>query len=508
MSVYNAFRPPIHRKGGINVSAKFRVVETFDGYYLKILGKVDLNMLSKDLQRRKLDIDISRILREVVNAKEGQEILLVEKKEDLSAPVLIAIAPGKMSVVMTLNIKPGTKIPLDEVFQILKDQQIIHGINLERIKTLLNLKRPAYREVIAKGDLPENGADAQIEYLCEEPILQPIPDKDDFAYRTGGLILVQQGDVLARRTPATIGAFGCNVLGEIIHPRAGRNVDFNTGTNVRIDTNQAIAAIDGALHWEDGVLSVVEVTSLSGSSVKGEHTSSGKVLVTGDLSPESYIIAKDDIEIRGNVTGSTIISEKGSVFIKGGIIGNGQNIIQAAGNVEAQYCTASVLEVGRNLIIEEFIHASTLSVGKEAYCRALKEYPISEKTKPKHRKSADQSEISQESLGKTATEIKDLELEMKSLVDRLKILAAKPTSDGEVVDTLRRYTELSAKFDQLRQYHQDMINRRRDNSPGLLSLLLGPKLAYKVRYEKLPLDRLTKRSVVFFDHRKNRLMVL
>ena len=63
------------------MSANFEIVETFDGYYVKVTGKVDLNLLSQELRRHRLDVDVSKIMREIVNAKVGQEILILTKPE-------------------------------------------------------------------------------------------------------------------------------------------------------------------------------------------------------------------------------------------------------------------------------------------------------------------------------------------------------------------------------------------------------------------------------------------
>ena len=89
------------------MSANFRIIETFDGYYLKVTGKVDLNLLSQEIKRHNLDVDVSKIMREVVNAKVGQEILLqLKPEESTDGKIIITVGPGKMSALLTLNIRP------------------------------------------------------------------------------------------------------------------------------------------------------------------------------------------------------------------------------------------------------------------------------------------------------------------------------------------------------------------------------------------------------------------
>jgi len=494
------------------VSANFRIIETFDGYYLRVTGKVDLNLLSQELKRHNLDVDVSKIMREVVNAKVGQEILLQSKPEESDGKIIITVAPGKMSALLTLNIRPGEKVPLDEVYQKLKEKQVVHGVNLERIKTLINLKRPAFREVIATGNPPEPGQDASITYEYNQPKLDPVPVEDGFAYEPGYIIQVREGDVVARRTPSTLGVFGCNVLGEIVHPLPGRNVEFKVGDSVTIQGNTALAGRDGALTWEDSVLHITDLKTIDSDLQMGAVTAKGKVLVLGNVGPGTHIQAQDDVEIRGTLEGGTVVSVNGSVFAKRGIAGRSQ--VKAAGNVEAPFIEESTVAAGRNLVIDDYIFDSSLSVGRAVYLKTVKEY----KPESRRKKPADPDKTS--SPDETAADgptnpvrmkqinqaVKTLERDIKTFTSQFKNLVGREESRQELQEQLARYAKQVNSLHHLRQERQNLINKTGGRGLGLTGLLANVGVEFHTRYEEFLLEHPVINATALYNHLRNKVM--
>lgn len=495
------------------MSANFEIVETFDGYYVKVTGKVDLNLLSQELKRQRLDVDVSKIMRDIVNAKIGQEILLLSKPEEPEGKIVLTVAPGKMSALLTLNIRPGEKVPLDEVFQKLKEKQIVHGVNLERIKTLINLKRPAYRETIAVGDPPERGKDASIKYTYHQPTLDPSPVEDGFAYESGRIIMVRAGEVLAERTPSTLGVFGCNVLGEIVHPLPGRNLEFNVGKTITIQGNTASAGKDGALTWENSVLEVSDVTTVPEDLRMGVISAQGMVLVLGNVGPGAHIQAQGDVEIRGAVEGGTVTSVKGSVFVKGGIIGGSRSVIKAAGNIEAQFIEESTVHAGQNLIVARYVFDSSISVGKAVYFKTVKEFTLPDKvqigsratSQPETGKPLATALSYPEQVKQMSKDIKTIEREMKSFAARFKNLLEKEDLGPELREQLEIYFNQAERLDSLKQERQNLVNRWGGKGLGILGLLINVGVGFRVRYEQLVLEQPVTHVTMFYDYHKKQV---
>lgn len=497
------------------MSANFEIIETFDGYYVKVTGKVDLNLLSQELKRQRLEVDVSQIMREIVNARVGQEILLLSKPEEPEGKIVLTVAPGKMSVLLSLNIKPGEKVPLDVVFQKLKDKQIVHGVNLERIKTLINLKRPAFREVIATGDSPEPGLDARITYTYNQASLNPSPLKDGFAYEPGRIILIQKGEVLAQRIPSTLGTFGCNVLGEIVHPLPGRSLQFRVGKTVTVQGNTAVAAKDGAVTWEESGMEVIDVNTIPEDLRMGVISARGKVLVLGNVGAGARIQAQDDVEVRGSIEGATVVSVRGSVFVRGGIIGHGQTFIKAAGNVEAGFIEEATIEAGQNLIVDKYVWDSSVTVGQAVYFKTIKEFTPSGKDPIKSTlieqpestgSTANLSEPYPEKVKQITKDMKSIEREMKSFASRFKSLAEKEDSRKELPEQLAGYSKLTDRLDHLRQERQGLVNRWGGKGLGLLGLLVNVGVFFRVRYQQMPLEQPVKQATMFYDYHKTQVV--
>ncbi|MGI6550032.1 MAG: DUF342 domain-containing protein [Syntrophomonadales bacterium] len=496
------------------MSANFEIVETFDGYYVKVTGKVDLNLLSQELRRHRLDVDVSKIMREIVNAKVGQEILILTKPEEPEGKIILTIAPGKMTALLTLNIKPGEKVPLDVVFQKLKEKQIVHGVNLERIKTLINLKRPAYREVIAAGDPPERGLDASISYTYQQPTLDPSPVEDGFAYEPGRIITVRQGEVLAQRTPSTLGIFGCNVLGEIVHPLPGRNLEFNVGNNVTVQGNTALAAKDGALTWENSVMEVADVNTVPEDLRMGVISAKGMVLVLGSVGPGAHVQAQGDVEIQGSIEGGSVTSVNGSIFVKGGIIGGGRSVIKAAGNVEAQFIEESTVEAGKNLIINRYVFNSSISVGKAVYFKTVKEYTLPDIVQVSSKPASTQSENTKpftsqfsypERVKQISKDTKAIERDMKSFTARFKTLADNEDSGPDLREQLETYFNQAENLDNLKQERQNLVNQYGGKGLGILGLLINVGVGFRLRYEQLVLEQSVSNVTMFYDYHKRQV---
>ncbi len=489
------------------MSANFKIIETFDAYYVKVTGKVDLNVLSQELKRHQLDVDISKIMRDIVSAEIGQEILLLAKPPEPEDKIVLTIAPGKMSALLTLNIKPGEKIFLDEVFQKLNEKQIVHGVNLKRIKTLVKLKRPAFREVIAVGDSPKPGQDASITYTFNQPELNPIPIESGYSYEPGHIILIQQGEVLAQKTPSTLGVFGCNVLGEIVHPLPRMDLEFKVGQGVTVKHNAATAARDGALSWKGSEMKVIDVTIIPEDLLEVIY-SNGQVLILGNVGAGAKIQAQDDVEIRGSVEGATVISLEGSVFVKGGIIGNGQSFIKAAGNVEAGFIEETTVEVGKNLIVDKYVYNSSITVDHAVYFKTIKEFTTPSKDTDKGNLAPSRPDQSYPKKVKQITkEMKTIEREMKITASKFKSLLEKEDTREFLQEQLARYSDLTNSLNQLRQERQTLINQCGSKGLGLLGLLVNVGAYFHVRYEQLLLEQPVKHATIFYDYHKKQVVL-
>ena len=221
---------------------------------------------------------------------------------------------------------------------------------LGKLKDVLNSYAAIKNVQIAAGHFAEIGKDADIEFLI--PVSADLDKLEEYFSSKR----VVKGDVLCRLTPAQYGKQrGVNVVGEIIEPPKGLDIELDAGFGVRLssDGTEAIADEDGiaivtremhevktpfgAKAFPNKVaLRVNPVLKVEGNDVLDIETSKtveivgnlrmgSRVLtccgihVNGDIE-KGTLLAGHDIVINGEVSDSTISSD--TSLIVQGIISN------------------------------------------------------------------------------------------------------------------------------------------------------------------------------------------
>ncbi len=129
----------------------------------------------------------------------------------------------------------------------------------------------------AQGKLPENGADAQIEYMVDMTNRgKPVETADggvDFK-NIGLYINNEKGQVLAVKIPATPGIPGSDVCGNSVPSRPGKDVLLHPGSNIQIvDGTKMVAATGGNLMVVGGKMTISPVLSIRAMSINRQGIS-------------------------------------------------------------------------------------------------------------------------------------------------------------------------------------------------------------------------------------------
>ena len=195
---------------------------------------------------------------------------------------------------------------------------------------------------------------------------------------TSELSIVQQGDKLMRKIPRTLGENCIDVLGNIIYPVPGKNIQFAEqmdGADIsKEDENLLIASIKGHPIVEDRrvkvdptyVLDKVDMSTgnvnFDGSVfVKGDVESSMQVIATGDITINGCVI-KGKIEAGGKVIvnqgiiGGEVVKSKGGVIKRGVSVKSGETL--AAGFIDNAF-----IESKANIIVKDYISHSDVTSG-------------------------------------------------------------------------------------------------------------------------------------------------
>jgi len=144
----------------------------------------------------------------------------------------------------------GKETTIADVQAKLDEIGIVSGIDLERIALAVIEKDYGNPVVIARAKEPVHGTDARIDCLFPREFkMQPKEtDHQKVDFRELTLICaVAQGDVLARKIPATPGEPGVTITGKTVPAKPGKNIKFTAGRNTIIspDAMEVTAAIAG-----------------------------------------------------------------------------------------------------------------------------------------------------------------------------------------------------------------------------------------------------------------------
>ncbi|MFQ2100167.1 DUF342 domain-containing protein [Aeromonas sanarellii] len=230
--------------------------------------------------------------------------------------------------------------------------------------------------VIALGKAAKHGLDTRLERLvatAAERILTPQElDHGKVDMRDlGTLLTVKAGAALMRRHPATQGADGFTVTGQVLPARSGKESAMTAGEGTCLspeDPDLLLATRPGLPCQERAGMRVDEVLSVKQVDIRHGHVEfEGSLLVTGDVMPGMRVKTSGDVVIGGFVEGGYIESG-GTITVRNGIIGRKQGEddylchLNAGGEIHASYAQYARLEADGDIQI--------LSQLSHCYCRS------------------------------------------------------------------------------------------------------------------------------------------
>ncbi|HPU78704.1 MAG TPA: FapA family protein, partial [Thermosynergistes sp.] len=211
--------------------------------------------------------------------------------------------------------------------------------------------------LVAKGNLPKDGEDAQIVLKVE--LGRPKPKEAD-ANRVdmrelGAVVNVLRGQELAEKIPLKQGEDGTSVKGKPLKARQGKDRQLPKGKNTEVsdDGLHLLAAMDGHVSIREGKIDVLPVYEIKGDVDYGVGNVDfvGTVIVRGTVREGFVVMASGDIQVDGAVEGAKLKSG-GSIVVKGGISGMGKGELSAQGDIIVRYAEQATLRSGSNVVAE------------------------------------------------------------------------------------------------------------------------------------------------------------
>ena len=257
---------------------------------------------------------------------------------------------------------------------------VVYGHDEAAIKEMITVPLAKQWVVTAKGDPPENGRDARIDYKIDLNVLKPraVGDRVDMK-ELGSVINVFQGQEIAEKHPLVQGRDGMSLMGKRIPAYNGKdkNLPSGKGTVVSEDRMHLYAEFDGNVIIREGKLSVNQVFDVKGDvdySV-GNIDFIGSVTVHGSVREGFEVHSGGDLMVDGVVEGATLKSE-GNLTVKIGIRGTGKATLTAKGDVSAGYIDQAKVRSGGNIAVAEAILHSDIGARGEVVATGSKKGQI------------------------------------------------------------------------------------------------------------------------------------
>lgn len=283
------------------------------------------------------------------------------------------------------NMKASVSLaaPTDEQEQPLVLQDVLDALSKARVKSCINEKLISeYLDakkwdqlfVVAEGTYPTVGNDAIFGYnFSTTKSLKPhIKDDGHIDYKEIDIICsANKDDLLIKKIPATQGANGVDVLGNVVPGKFGKDFNITAGAGTYKDPNDASiikAAIDGIITFNPKAL-VVEVQKLYAIpgnidfSTGNVHVKSS-VDIGGDVKTGFSITTPYDINVKGRIEHAEINCD-GNLNVKGGIVGDNKQLIKVGGDIHTGYIRDQHIICHGGVYAATEISGSTIESGDE-----------------------------------------------------------------------------------------------------------------------------------------------
>jgi len=291
----------------------------------------------------------------------------------------IHVDPDKMIARLTLE-RPfgGLAVTEAQIRERLKDVGVSMGVLDDAITEALEAGA-ADRIVVARGVPAEPGVDsAFVNLVPVQQARRPHADEHGVTdYRDlGRIAVVEPGDALMRRTPATPGVDGYDITGAVLVAKPGKATTYAEKlpgvVRDSADPELLRAAIVGrVVGMSNGVTVEPSIDFAQVDMSTGNVDFEGSVLVLGDVLARMKIHATGDVIVKGTVAGADILAGR-QVMLLGGFKGalddeddgdhgsSHKYTIRCGGSFHARFVEYAHVESGADILIEDHAMFSTL----------------------------------------------------------------------------------------------------------------------------------------------------
>lgn len=326
----------------------------------------------KEVKRRNEFLEELNVAKSPGNTSEPGDGEKPAEEEYRDGTVDIIVQPDSMSalIMLTPPAGGGHEVTMAQVREILREKNIVFGINEDKIHNVLEEKLYYQEFLIAEGKEPVPGRDGQIkDYFPRKAELKyASKENGDIDYKNLNLIHnVKAGQVVCEIVRPTLPQDGMDICGRPVRGKLGTMPAIPQGKNVIFneDNNKLITACEGNLTFRAGRFLVEKIFEVSGNvdNSIGNIEFTGSVVIRGDVYEGFEVVAKGDITVMGMVEGAKL-SASGSIILQKGMRGMKSGILEAGEDITAKFLENCKLYAKRD-IRADYIINSEVSCGHD-----------------------------------------------------------------------------------------------------------------------------------------------
>jgi len=347
-----------------------------DGVYV-LINKKSINIkndILKVIQKYDVkDVNYDAIEIAIKDRKDEQLISLNKNIKIKDESIEVTFSSDKLvgKIKFVEPDKKGKTLTVQEIENLIDLNGIKYGVDHEIVSKLSREKLYGRWYDVAFGKKPVNGINGYIEYFfeTEKKSLKPkVRDDGTVDYKSINLFdAVIEGQKLAVAHPPVLHQDGMNVQGKVIPAvRAKNTPPLPKGKNTAIleDKVTLVAEISGRISYVYGKVNILPILEINGNvdNETGNIDFIGSVIIKGNVISGFTVNAGADIEINGSVESATIKSG-GNITLLKGVQGANKAIIEAEGDINANFIENAILIAGGNIIANSIMH-SVVKCGK------------------------------------------------------------------------------------------------------------------------------------------------
>lgn len=282
---------------------------------------------------------------------------------------MIEVRVSENGMLAEIGIYPeeGEKIDVASIREALQLEGIQAGIEGSVIESMV--KNEIYGEFIpvAKGKEVVNGIDGRYDYhfVTEEENKTPRIQEDGSVDYTKAITNVNEGDLLAEYHPRTTGSYGYNVFATMIAPVNGVELPPLLCKSVRKEENKYFAEKNGYVTMQGKTLMIMDVLDINGDvdQTVGDLDFNGDIRVHGSILSGMSVKAQGSVIVDGVIENAKVMAHK-DILVGKGIHGQGETVIQAEGNLSANFIDHAMVSVDGDININYAVNSIIIAEGK------------------------------------------------------------------------------------------------------------------------------------------------